>query len=322
MRIKLENPKLFVDEILINQDLSLKKLAKKLDLNYSNLKQSRRGDKTFSKAVFDILIKLSPKKEFWINNKKEFEDNWGSIMGGLVAGKMSDRYKRAAYARKFRKLIEINIKLNPFFCEFYGALLGDGCISRFNDFGGNDRIVMQFSGNKRLDSDYFKYLKDRFTKEYGAYVYYYEHKNVNVCILSIKNKRFCLNLNKNFDVPIGLKYAKLKLSSKILKLPWDIKKFVLRGLFDTDGCILANKREKYRYPWIIITSKSEKFRNQLIKLLRENGYPAYNTGSDVCVRGIENVKRWFNDIGSSNSRNIIKYEYFLKHKNLPAGLLR
>lgn len=56
-------------------------------------------------------------------------------------------------------------------------------------------------------------------------------------------------------------------------------------------------------------------------MLREEGYPAYITGSDVCVRGIANVKKWFSDIGSSNSRNLKKYEYFLKHGFLPARLL-
>ncbi len=104
-------------------------------------------------------------------------------------------------------------------------------------------------------------------------------------------------------------------------MPWKIKKFVLRGLFDTDGCIFANKREEYKYPYISISSKSEPFRNQIINMLRDQNYPAYNTKKDVCVRGIANVKRWFNDIGSSNRRNQFKYEYFLKHGNLPARLL-
>jgi len=226
-----------------------------------------------------------------------------------------------ARARTFRKIKVISINLNEFFCEFYGALLGDGCISKFRDYEKKERYVICFSGNKKLDSEYFKYLQDNFKKEYSVYSYYYDYKDRNVCVLSIRNKAFCLELHNEFEVPIGLKYNSLHLSKKILDLPWNIKKFVLRGLFDTDGCILANKREKYRYPWIVITSKSEKFRRQLIAMLREQGYPAYNTGKDVYVRGIANVKRWFGDIGSSNHRNIYKYEYFLKHRCLPARLL-
>lgn len=140
-----------------------------------------------------------------------------------------------------------------------------------------------------------------------------------VLLLKFFNNVF--KLNKEFGVSIGLKYDSLHLSNKILILPWNVKKFVLRGLFDTDGCLLANKRENYKYPWISISSKSENFRNQIISMLREEGYPAYSTRSNFCVKGIDNVKRWFNDIGSSNSRNLKKYRYFLRHKNLPARLL-
>ena len=65
-----------------------------------------------------------------------------------------------------------------------------------------------------------------------------------------------------------------------------------------------------------------KFLEQIKDMLRGQGYPAYiSNNKDVCVRGIANVKRWFDDIGSSNSRNLLKYEYFLKHGYLPARLL-
>src|SRR3989344_87648 len=316
MRIRLSNSKKFFDEILLKKNLSLKELSKQLSFNYSNLKQYRRGEKTIPDFIFNSLILISPSRTYWLKDKEELDNNWGGIKGGLIAGSLKDRYKRAAHARKFKKIVKVKLKLNEFFCEFYGALLGDGCISRYVDYLGDERYVIAFSGNKRLDSDYFRYLQKKLALEYGLYAYYYEVKNKNVCTISIKNKDLCLELNKRFNVPIGLKYEKLNISKRILELPWDSKKFMLRGLFDTDGCILANKRESYQYPWIIITSKSYKFRSQLVKILRKEGYPAYSTGKDVCVRGIANVKRWFNDIGSSNSRNILKYEYFLKHSYL------
>jgi hypothetical protein len=321
MRVKLSNPKLFFDEILEREKMSLKEFIRKIDFNYSNLKQYRRGEKLIPKEVFESLLKYSSRKEFWKKDARYFEDNWGTIKGGLNSAKKDKQNRRLSYARKFRKIKIVDIQLNEFFCELYGALLGDGCITKFKDYQNKERYLIYIVGNKKLDSNYLKYLQEKITKEYGIYVYYYEYKNKNVCMLSIKNKGLCLKLNREFDIPIGLKYGGLKVSNKILELPWKLKKFILRGLFDTDGCILANKRENYRYPWIIITSKSEKFRNQLTEMLREQGYPAYCTGKDVCVRGISNVNRWFTDIGSSNSRNLLKYQYFLKHGSLPARLL-
>jgi hypothetical protein len=95
----------------------------------------------------------------------------------------------------------------------------------------------------------------------------------------------------------------------------------MRGLFDTDGCLFARKDEGYRLPHISICSKSKSFREQICKLLREQNYPAYINNINVRIKGIKNVKRWFSDIGSSNKRNLLKYEYFLKHGYLPSKLL-
>jgi len=70
MRIKLSNSKLFFDEIISLRNVSLKQLSKDLNLNYSNLKQYRRGEKTLSLEVFNLFIDLSPRKEFWLIDKK------------------------------------------------------------------------------------------------------------------------------------------------------------------------------------------------------------------------------------------------------------
>lgn len=321
MRYKLKNPTDFFDEILFNKGINLKKFSKIIAVNYSTIKKYRRGELTLPKEVFEKLVEYSSNKSFWLGQKIEFKNNWGALKGGFIAGTMSNKNKRAAYARKFRQIVNVKIRKNKEFCEFYGALLGDGCLVRFRDYKNTRRYVIQLTGNLKLDKDYWIYLTALLSNQYKLHSYYYERPKNNCCVLTIKNKGLFYELNKKFFVPIGLKYGKLKLPNNILNLPWKVKKFVLRGLFDTDGCIIANKRENYRYPWIVISSKSERFRNQLIKMLKEQNYPAYNTGSDVCVRGISNVKRWFDDIGSSNSRNLIKYEYFLKHRCLPARLL-
>ena len=321
MKIKIKNSKKFFDEMLNKEGMSLRKFSKSLRIGYSNIKRYRRGESTIPQDLFDKLIKHSLNKKYWLKNLKKLNDNWGRSKGGKISSIQENRTKILKYARSFRKIRKVIIKQTPFFCEFYGALLGDGCICKFKKSKENyDRFLMVFSVNKNLDSNYLKKLKYRIKKEFNLHSYYYEYKNKNVCVLVINNKGLCLDLNKRYGVPIGEKYEKLKISNKILSLPWRTKKFFLRGLFDTDGCIVANKREDYRYPWIVITSKNVAFLNHLKKILRKHGYPAYITGTDVCVRGINNVKRWFNDIGSSNNRNILKYKYFLKYKRLPANI--
>jgi hypothetical protein len=211
--------------------------------------------------------------------------------------------------------------LNEFFCEFYGALLGDGCISRFRDSLDNEKYAIYFSGNNSLDQNYFKFLKGKIRSEWGLSPYYYEYPKRNTCILSIRNKNFCIDLNESYGVPMGLKYQKLSISDKVLKSSWTLRKAFIRGLFDTDGSIYARKDEDYRFPIISISSKNQSFLETIKEMLREQNYPAYTSLGKVALRGIKNINRWFEDIGSSNDRNILKYQYFLKKGRLPPKIL-
>ncbi len=251
---------------------------------------------------------------------KKLEDNWGNIKGGRASAKGYNMIKRMEYARKFRRIVKVKIKLNLFFCEFYGLLLGDGCISKFKA-GKYKKYGIFISGNKGLDSRYLIKIKNNIERNYGIHVAYYEDKKINVCRLSIMNKGLCLDLNKKFGFPIGVKYDNLKIPYQILKLKWNYKKFLLRGLFDSDGSIYAKRNENYRYPIISIRSKNTTFLKEICNLLRGQKYPAYVSQWNVSVRGIKNIKRWFADIGSSNDRNLLKYEYFLKSKRLPPKIL-
>ena len=316
MRVKLDNPKIFIDEILKEYGINLKQLSIKMGSNYSNLKQYRRGEMLFPEMIFISLLEYSKRKKYWENNVKLLNDNWGNIKGGFASTKDKNIDKRLEYARSFRKFTEIKIVPNEVFCEFYGMLLGDGCITSYAT-KGTRKIAIIICGNRKLDHLYLKSWKKILEEEYGLYSYYYEQKGKSVCTLTIRNKKLCTDLNEKYDVPIGLKYGKIKISDRILKLSWDKKKLVLRGLFDTDGIIFARKDEGYRLPHISITSKSNSFLKQIRDMLRKEGYPAYINGVDVRVRGIGNVKRWFSDIGSSNPRNLKKYEYFLKNGCVP-----
>jgi len=121
----------------------------------------------------------------------------------------------------------------------------------------------------------------------------------------------------HFGFPIGEKGQKLKIPKQILNKKWDIKKYVIRGLFDTDGYLFAKKHEGYRYPYISITTYSNILLNQVYELLKEQKYPVYKIRNEVNIRGIQNTQRWMNDIGTSNEKHLIKYKYWLKNKILP-----
>ena len=222
------------------------------------------------------------------------------------------------------KTKEININLNKNLCEFYGALMGDGCLCKFkrkNRKNYGTRII--FTGHKILDKEYHeRYLNELIKEEFNIKPYIYVSKIKNIRNLIISNNLLFKELKK-LGFPIGEKGQKLKIPNKLMKLPWNIKKYIIRGFFDTDGCIYARKDENYRYPHISLSTNSKILIKQLYKILKERNYHVWiSKGSklDVRLKGIKNTIKWMDDIGSSNLRHTFKYEYFQKNGILPANL--
>jgi len=50
----------------------------------------------------------------------------------------------------------LNFQLNDEFCEFYGVLLGDGCLSSFKTSSKKQHYQIRIDGNR--DTDYLYYI--------------------------------------------------------------------------------------------------------------------------------------------------------------------
>lgn len=107
------------------------------------MKKYRREELTIPERIFNKLINISPRKEYWLSKVKKLEDNWGEVKGEKTYANGPNMIKTIEHARKFRKTIKVNIKLTPFFCEFYGLLLGDGCITKFKDYEEKERYAIE-----------------------------------------------------------------------------------------------------------------------------------------------------------------------------------
>jgi intein/homing endonuclease len=203
------------------------------------------------------------------------------------------------------------------FLELFGALVGDGCLVRFKrkDAGGLVAYRIFITGNATTDLQYFKNYLQPLLTELGVNSYLHLRKptnvkNVNTVDLVINNKEFALILVK-VGFPIGKK-GQIRLPDWIVALQLVKKLRVVRGIFDTDGCFAARKSEGYRRPFAIISSSSEPLRLQIKAILREAGFSAYESGHIVGVNGIANTKNWFSFVGSSNPRNISRYEAWVE----------
>jgi len=129
----------------------------------------------------------------------------------------------------------------------------------------------------------------------------------------------------------------IKFKSKILQLPLGKKKYIkipelilnnkklmkpfIRGLFDTDGSLTLWKTNGKLYPRIFFCNTSKILVKQVkCFLLKEGLRPTewkteykqknWNTAYKLSINGESMLKKWVNEIGFSNPKNIKKLSLF------------
>lgn len=194
-------------------------------------------------------------------------------------------------------------------CEAYGILIGDGHLCKFIY---KNRIFTTTIVTCNAKKDYV-YITEHVTPLFNKLFQTNVTSRINNkrgVIEYITKKKDVFTWFRNNDFPVGIK-REIGIPKGILNKSTKNIRAVIRGIFDTDGCVFARKDENYKYPYINISSHSQRLRLQLKKILRTQGYPAYIHTHNVNVRGINNFKKWFKEIGSNNPRIYTKYEEFL-----------
>lgn len=307
---------------------SLRKLSKIIEIPERSLKYYKGEEfiiptKRLKKII--MYLKITEEEIFSLIGD-ELDCNWGARLGALKTNSNKSREeinKHMEYIRSFKKPIVYNkiYQITNFFCELYGIAMGDGCISKYTDYQGIKRLDLIITGDKMYEQKFYQYIKQKLEEEFNIYSYLYISKKRNELRLTIRNKSFT-NFMIRIGFPHGKKYDKLLIPKTLSNLEWGRLKLIIRGLFDTDGSIFAKKNENYRYPYICITTKSDRFRQQIINILREKKYPAYRNNLNIFLKGIRNIKNWMKDIGTSNPKHKFKYDYWLTNGKLPARLLK
>lgn len=224
-----------------------------------------------------------------------------------------------------RRSISIPRKFTEELAEETGIHIGDGSLNIYKG-----RYLYSLRGHLIDDEKYYEnHIVILFRKLYNINVHIRKWPDVigfqigSSGIGSFKHEIVGLPLGPKLNITIPNKIVnKRKLFTACL-----------RGIFDTDGCLTFEKksRELPYYPRIILTTTSENLNDQIVYLLREkmkfnlstwckknlgtNRMPAYIT----CVRGKENLIKWFKLIGSNNPKNIFKYKYWIKYEHAPVA---
>lgn len=314
--------------ILRNRRTTLKELARTLNVSCWTLKRWRLGVYSIPENVFARLYLICHEvRDFVQKCVPEIKDaNWGARQGGLNASrKLSREELREKMARVRGFIREENrwqipepFQLTPEVCEFFGIMLGDGCLSKFYvKKEKRARFCVMSTGNKN-ERGYLDHVSSLMGKLFAKRPRVRYDKYNDVLRIIVNSLRIFKQLSL-LDLPVGKK-KNPRIPNSIMALPWGFKRNVIKGLLDTDGCIFARRDEGYRYPYIMITSAHDGVRKQLVEMLRERGYPAYIHSKDMLVRGSANLRRWMSDIGSSNPKIIKKYEEWINTgRMLPSG---
>ena len=228
--------------------------------------------------------------------------------GGIVS-----QARRKEYPNKYLLLgCNVRKQIKPLIhsvrlAELCGILLGDGGIT-----GTQFNVTL----NKFVDREYAGFVEKLLFKVFRDHPYKKERKSVIVLMLS------GINLVEALE-KVGLKRGN-KIIHQVGIPDWVLKNknysnACLRGLIDTDGCIYLHNHLsggiKYQHLGLNFSNHSRPLVFGVHKILRENGIKASLVESKgVWIYSLGEIKKYFNIIGSSNSKHINKFQSYIEGK--------
>lgn len=95
-----------------------------------------------------------------------------------------------------------------------------------------------------------------------------------------------------------------------------LRKYVLRGLFDTDGSVVVTDNNGHKYPRLEIKISPSPMQNQIINIVTASGFNCniYKLNKEkvrLQINGVKELKRWKRLVGSNNPKHIKRMGLFL-----------
>jgi intein/homing endonuclease len=247
--------------------------------------------RTLPLSKFTILKKLSG---FKVADFKIVEPYWG---------------QKLSLDKRNTKEIIIPNKKDEKLAEFYGILLGDGCI--FSNFNG-----ISITGDKIVDYAYYHtYLTKLISDLFGITptIYFDPHdRTMRLIVYSRELARYL----KSLGFPVGVKYGHNPIIPKFIYENKISLAYCIRGLMDTDGSLSSHPHSKIMVH-ISITIKS--LRESVYEGLNELGIKGGLFDKGIMLYSSEKVKKFYEIVGFSNFKNQYKYEAFVKTGKVPSA---
>lgn len=200
--------------------------------------------------------------------------------------------------------------------EFVGVLLGDGSIGRYECRAG-DKIKIQHrvkvTGDAEEDLPYFKkFLFPLMKKLFGKEPLLRFKRKEQTAELTFFGKEL-------YEFLIGLGMVSSPKRNRAIIPPFIFDKNLeihfLRGLFDTDGCLVFDKqhRDIHYYPRIEIKMLPCPMREQLLSILSKLGFRYIistqpNESLRIQMNGRKILEKWIDVVKFNNQKHTTKYK--------------
>jgi len=312
----------FINKIL--SKIPIKKAAKLCNLSERTIRDWRRTKFSMDLKLIQRLsktINIPLPRNIKIKNRYWYVKN-GSLAGGIAVFKKYGRvggdqeYRKKKWFEwwekegKFKKHPIINVclpvekpKKSDELAEFIGILVGDGGITK-----RQITITLNHIDDKEYSKFVIKLIKKLFNVKPSVY---HDAKNsVNDIVISRTElvKFFVL-----LGLPIGNKVKQQIDIPKWIKTNKNFLIACLRGLVDTDGCIIKHcyrvNGKIYNYKKLAFSSRSSPLIKTVHNSLKKFGFSARITKyeKDVRIESKNDMQKYFKLIGSHNPKHLRKY---------------
>lgn len=306
---------------------SLSEVALQIGASRRTLGDWQRGIFTIPEASFRKLLHIAGYDEKVFSPKK-YSDHWhnkdaarkggqiifkrygnigtpeGRKKGGLASQATHKKNKTAFFNLKKIQKPKYSRKL----AELLGILFGDGHLSNY-------QIIV--TTNSVTDKEHALFVQKLFEQIFHDRPSIMARKDERSVVITLSSRAASDYLHE-FGMPRGNKIKENFFIPDWIKDDRGYQKAFMRGLFDTDGCIYADKHlingHKYISLGWAITSYSSRLRKDIAAILTGMGYAPTNRGAQTSVflRRREEIKKYFKEVGSSNPKHLKRYRKFLE----------
>jgi len=159
------------------------------------------------------------------------------------------------------------MELTEGIAELYGALLGDGCLSRFySAYDKRTRFCVQLTGHTHDRGYYEEILKPVIRSKFGISGTIRPRANTNAIIYDIYSLN-AFEFFHNLGMPVGKKQD-LRIPEEILA-DKQLTKACICGIFNTDGSIYRRYSKKYAKHARIYTHLVVQFKMNALTLIEQ-----------------------------------------------------